>query len=105
MLTWESRAVIGGPGCVYRGPVLPCGGSVRLIHPGCIIFPRRFISKNFEIMVVRSFCFGLNILSPLALIAKNGDFESSFNILSPIGKGNMSEGLYQLRVWRNNDKE
>jgi hypothetical protein len=56
-------------------------------------------------MVVRSFCFGLNILSPLALIAKNGDFESSFNILSPIGKGNMSEGLYQLRVWRNNDKE
>jgi hypothetical protein len=43
MLTWESRAVIGGPGCVYRGPVLPCGGSVRLIHPGCIIFPRHMV--------------------------------------------------------------
>jgi hypothetical protein len=27
-------------------------------------------------MVVRSFCFGLNIFSPLALIAKNGELES-----------------------------
>jgi hypothetical protein len=34
MLTWESRAVIGGPGCAHRGPVLPCGGPVQLIHPG-----------------------------------------------------------------------
>jgi hypothetical protein len=33
-------------------------------------------------MVVRSFCFGLNIFSPLALIAKNGDVESPL-ILSP----------------------
>jgi hypothetical protein len=32
MLTRESRAIIGGPGCAYRGPT-------RLIHPGCIIFP------------------------------------------------------------------
>jgi hypothetical protein len=34
MLTGESRAVIGGPDCAYRGPVLPCGGPVQLIHPG-----------------------------------------------------------------------
>jgi hypothetical protein len=34
MLTWEFRAVIGGPGCAYRGPVLPRGGPVQLIHPG-----------------------------------------------------------------------
>jgi hypothetical protein len=34
----------------------------------------------------------------LALIAKNGDFESPLYIFSPIGKGNMSEGLYQLSV-------
>jgi hypothetical protein len=27
-------------------------------------------------LVVRSFCFGLNISPPLALIAKNGDIES-----------------------------
>jgi hypothetical protein len=37
-------------------------------------------------MVVRSFCFGLNILSPLALIAKNGDIESPSFIFYPIGK-------------------
>jgi hypothetical protein len=39
MLTRESWAIIGGPGCVYRGPVLPRGGPAQLIHPGCIIFP------------------------------------------------------------------
>jgi hypothetical protein len=33
MLTWESQAVIGGPGYAYRGPVLPHGGPVQLIHP------------------------------------------------------------------------
>jgi hypothetical protein len=38
-LTQESRATSGGPGCAYRGPVLPCGGPARLTHPGCIIFP------------------------------------------------------------------
>jgi hypothetical protein len=30
-LTWESRTVFGGPGCAYRGPVLPRGGPVQLI--------------------------------------------------------------------------
>jgi hypothetical protein len=40
--------------------------------------------------------FGLIFSPPLALIAKNGDFESPQNIFSPIGKGNMSEGLYQF---------
>jgi hypothetical protein len=33
-LTWESRAVIEGPGCANRGPVLPRGGPVQLIHRG-----------------------------------------------------------------------
>jgi hypothetical protein len=48
--------------------------------------------------VVRSFCFGLNIFSPLVLIAKNEDVQSPIYIFSPppIGKGNMSEGLYQF---------
>ena len=43
MLTRESRATIGGPGCAYRGPVLPRGGPARLIHPGRIIFPCRMV--------------------------------------------------------------
>jgi hypothetical protein len=43
------------------------------------------------------FALGLILSSPLALIAKNGDFESPFT-LSPIGKRNMSERLYQSRV-------
>jgi hypothetical protein len=30
--------------------------------------------ESFKLVVVRSFCFGLNISPPLALIAKNGDF-------------------------------
>jgi hypothetical protein len=34
MPSWESRAVIGGPGCAYRGPVFLCGGPVPMIHPG-----------------------------------------------------------------------
>jgi hypothetical protein len=34
MLSWESRAVIGGLGCAFKGPVLPCGGPVKMIHPG-----------------------------------------------------------------------
>jgi hypothetical protein len=34
MLAWESRDVIEGPGCAYRGSVLSCGGPVQLIHPG-----------------------------------------------------------------------
>jgi hypothetical protein len=34
MPSWESRAVIGGLGCVYRGPALLRGGPVPMIHPG-----------------------------------------------------------------------
>jgi hypothetical protein len=34
MLTLETRDVIGGSGCAYRGPMLPRGGPVQLIHPG-----------------------------------------------------------------------
>ena len=33
LLTWESRTVFGGPGCVYRGPAFPRGGPVQLIAP------------------------------------------------------------------------
>jgi hypothetical protein len=40
MLTQESRAIIEGPGCAYRGPVLPRGGLVQLILPGMYhLFP------------------------------------------------------------------
>jgi hypothetical protein len=56
-------------------------------------------------MVVRSFCFGLNTFSPLALIAKNEELESPLQFSSygayyflPIGKRNISEGSYQMRV-------
>jgi hypothetical protein len=58
-------------------------------------------------LVVRSFCFGLNISPPLALIAKNGDFESPFTF-SPIGKWYMSERLYQFESdveWRRRVKD
>jgi hypothetical protein len=32
---------------------------------------------------VQSFCFGLNSFSPLALSAKNGEFDSPFSFFSP----------------------
>jgi hypothetical protein len=32
-----------------------------------------FLTKLLKLVVVHSFCFGLNISPPLALIAKNGD--------------------------------
>jgi hypothetical protein len=47
--------------------------------------------------VVQSFCFGLNTSPHLALIAKNRERESLLYFL-PLGKRNMSEELYQLRV-------
>jgi hypothetical protein len=40
--------------------------------------------KIFRKVVVRSFCFGLNISPPLALIAKNEDFESPFKLSPPL---------------------
>ena len=47
-----------------------------------IIMPIWNIStKNFRKVVVRSFCFGLILSPPLALIAKNGDFVSPKNFL------------------------
>jgi hypothetical protein len=53
--------------------------------------------ENFEIMVVRSFCFWLNIFSPLAVIAKTETFEShfTFSLLVQVSK---SEELYQFGV-------
>jgi hypothetical protein len=49
------------------------------------------------------FVLGLIFSPPLALSAKNRDLKGPFNIFSPIGKGNMSEGLYQFErfvEWR-----
>jgi hypothetical protein len=31
--SWESRIVIEGPGCAYRGPVLLRGGPDLMMHP------------------------------------------------------------------------
>jgi hypothetical protein len=46
-------------------------------------------------VVVQSFCFGLDLSLPLALIAKNGDFESPFIVSPPLVQVNKSEELYQ----------
>jgi hypothetical protein len=43
-------------------------------------------NKSFWKVVVRSFCFGLNISPPLALIAKNEDFVSPFIFSPPLIK-------------------
>jgi hypothetical protein len=45
-----------------------------------------------------------NTFSPLALIAKNGDFVIPFYLFSPIDKRNISERLYQLERWQNTGK-
>jgi hypothetical protein len=44
---------------------------------------------------VRSFCFGLILSPPLALIAKNGDFVSPL-VFSPMVHINMSEDYTNL---------
>ena len=33
MPSWESRIVIVGPGCAYRGPVFIRGGPDPMMHP------------------------------------------------------------------------
>jgi hypothetical protein len=48
-------------------------------------------------VVVRSFCFGLILSPPLALIAKNGDSVSPL-IFSPLVQVNMSEDYTKVRV-------
>jgi hypothetical protein len=55
-------------------------------------------------MVVQSFCFGLILSPPLALIAKNEDFVSPFETFSSLVQVNKSEGLYQLERWWNTGK-
>jgi hypothetical protein len=52
----------------------------------------------FEIMVVRSFCFGLNIFSPFGINHKKRRLREPFCIFLPNSSINMSEGLYQLNV-------
>jgi hypothetical protein len=57
------------------------------------------INHHFEIfwsLVVQSFCFGLNISPPLALIAKTGDFWEPFLFSPPLVQENMIERLYQF---------
>jgi hypothetical protein len=49
-----------------------------------------FLTKLLKLVVVHSFCFGLNISPPLALIAKNGDIWEPFYFL-PIGTSKKSE--------------
>jgi hypothetical protein len=39
MPSWESRAVIGGPGCAYRGPVPLRRSPVPMIHRGVYHLP------------------------------------------------------------------
>jgi hypothetical protein len=49
----------------------------------------RLVSKKIEIgVVVRSFCFGLKLSPPLALIAKNGVFRALFKF-SPLLANNI----------------
>jgi hypothetical protein len=43
MLTWESRAVIGGPRCAYRGPVPFAEVRLNWYILGCITFPRHTV--------------------------------------------------------------
>jgi hypothetical protein len=47
-------------------------------------------------VVVRSFCFGLNIFSPFGINRQKQRTLEPFYIFSPIDKINMSEGLYQF---------
>jgi hypothetical protein len=51
--------------------------------------------KNWK-MVVRSFCFGRNTFSPFGINRQK--WRRALYSFSPIGKINMSEGSYQLRV-------
>jgi hypothetical protein len=55
-------------------------------------------------VVVRSFCFELNIFSPFILSTKNEERWSPFYIFSPIDKRNMSERIYQSERWWNTGK-
>jgi hypothetical protein len=64
----------------------------------------KLYSIFFEIMVVRSFCFRLNILSPFGINRQKRRCWEPSHAFSPLVQVNKSEGLYQLRVWRINDK-
>jgi hypothetical protein len=47
-------------------------------------------------VVVRSFCFGLNISPPLALVAKTENVGALLTFSPPLVQVNKSEELYQL---------
>jgi hypothetical protein len=58
---------------------------------------KTLIRKILKLVVVRSFCFGLNISPPLALIARNGVVWEPF--FSPIGTSKYEWRLYQSGEW------
>jgi hypothetical protein len=64
----------------------------------------KFISKKFEMVVVRSFCFGLNIFSAFGINRQKQRTLEPFYLFFPIEKRNISERLYQLERWRNTGK-
>jgi hypothetical protein len=72
-----------------------------------IKYQLKYLFLNFE-MVVRSFCFALNNFSPFSINRQKRrtwePYDNFPNTFLPIGTRNMSEGSYQLRVWRSNDK-
>jgi hypothetical protein len=49
-------------------------------------------------MVVRSFCFGLNIFPPFGINRQKRRTLEPLSIFLPNDNINMSEGLYQMRV-------
>jgi hypothetical protein len=64
--------------------------------------PIENINHYFRKLVVRPFCFGLNISPPLAVIAKNGVFWEPFSFL-PMVQMNMSEDYTKVESgveWR-----
>jgi hypothetical protein len=55
-------------------------------------------------VVVWSFCFGLNIFSPFGINCQKQRTLEPFFIFSPIDKRNMSERLHQFERWWNTGK-
>jgi hypothetical protein len=54
------------------------------------------VSKFFEMVVVRSFCFGLNIFSPFGIKRQKQRALEPFLLSPPLVQVNMSERLYQF---------
>jgi hypothetical protein len=59
----------------------------------------------FEMVVVRSFCFGLNIFSPFGINPKNKDFESPLILSPPLVKEILGKDYTNMRDLWSNDEE